>query len=109
MVSGFWVAIADTGVAILGGLMVFPAVFAFGMDPGSCPGLTFVTLPSVFAQMPMGWLIGAIFFLLLSVAALTSSISMLEVPVSYFVDKEKGSRRVSAILVGVFAFVVGIQ
>ncbi|SVB89966.1 uncharacterized protein METZ01_LOCUS242820, partial [marine metagenome] len=106
--SGFWVAIADTGVAILGGLMVFPAVFAFGMDPGSGPGLTFVTLPAVFAEMPAGWIIGAIFFLLLSVAALTSSISMLEVPVSYFVDKDKGSRKVSAILVGIFAFIVGI-
>lgn len=106
--SGFWVAIADTGVAILGGLMVFPAVFAFGMDPSSGPGLTFVTLPEVFAQMPAGWFIGALFFLLLSVAALTSSISMLEVPVSYFVDKDKGSRKVSAIIVGVFAFVIGI-
>ena len=106
--SGFWVAIADTGVAILGGLMVFPAVFAFGMDPSSGPGLTFVTLPEVFAQMPAGWVIGALFFLLLSVAALTSSISMLEVPVSYFVDKDKGSRKVSAIIVGVFAFVIGI-
>ena len=58
--------------------------------------------------MPAGWVIGALFFLLLSVAALTSSISMLEVPVSYFVDKDKGSRKVSAIIVGVFAFVIGI-
>jgi len=106
--SGFWVAIADTGVAILGGLMVFPAVFAFGMDPGEGAGLTFKTLPAVFAQMPAGWFIGALFFLLLSVAALTSSISMLEVPVSYFVDKDKGARKTSAILVGIFAFIVGI-
>ena len=106
--NGLWVASADTLVAILAGFMVFPAVFAFGMDPGAGPGLTFVTLPKVFAQMPAGWVFGAIFFILLSVAALTSSISMMEVPVSYFVDENKSARGKSAVIVGVFAFVVGI-
>ena len=66
--NGLWVASADTLVAILAGFMVFPAVFAFGMDPGAGPGLTFVTLPKVFAQMPAGWIFGTIFFCLLSVA-----------------------------------------
>ena len=106
--NGLWVASADTLVAILAGFMVFPAVFAFGMDPGAGPGLTFVTLPKVFAQMPAGWVFGTIFFCLLSVAALTSSISMLEVPVSYFVDKKSSARKKSAIIVGIVAFLIGI-
>lgn len=106
--NGLWVASADTLVAILAGFMVFPAVFAFGMDPGAGPGLTFVTLPKVFAQMPAGWVFGAIFFCLLSVAAVTSSISMLEVPVSYFVDDQPSARKKAAIIVGIFAFLIGI-
>jgi NSS family neurotransmitter:Na+ symporter len=106
--NGLWVASADTLVAILAGFMVFPAVFAFGMDPGAGPGLTFVTLPKVFAQMTAGWVFGAIFFCLLSVAAVTSSISMLEVPVSYFVDDKPKARKKAAIMVGIFAFLIGI-
>ena len=106
--NGLWVASADTLVAILAGFMVFPAVFAFGMDPGAGPGLTFVTLPKVFAQMPAGWVFGSIFFCLLSVAAVTSSISMLEVPVSYFVDDKQSARKKAAIIVGIFAFLIGI-
>lgn len=106
--NGLWVASADTLVAILAGFMVFPAVFAFGMDPGAGPGLTFVTLPKVFAQMTAGWVFGAIFFCLLSVAAVTSSISMLEVPVSYFVDDKPKARKKAAIIVGIFAFLIGI-
>ena len=106
--NGLWVASADTLVAILAGFMVFPAVFAFGMDPGAGPGLTFVTLPKVFAQMPAGWVFGSIFFCLLSVAAVTSSISMLEVPVSYFVDNKQSARKKAAIIVGIFAFLIGI-
>ena len=106
--NGLWVASADTLVAILAGFMVFPAVFAFNMDPGAGAGLTFVTLPKVFGLMPGGWVFGAIFFCLLSVAAVTSSISMLEVPVSYFVDNKPKSRRTSAIIVGIVAFLIGI-
>lgn len=106
--NGLWVASADTLVAILAGFMVFPAVFAFGMDPGAGPGLTFVTLHKVFAQMTAGWVFGAIFFCLLSVAAVTSSISMLEVPVSYFVDDKPKARKKAAIMVGIFAFLIGI-
>ena len=71
-------------------------------------GLTFVTLPKVFAQMTAGWVFGAIFFCLLSVAAVTSSISMLEVPVSYFVDDKPKARKKAATMVGIFAFLIGI-
>lgn len=107
IVSGFWVAIADTAVAIMAGLMIFPAVFALGFDPSSGPALTFITLPAVFEQMPLGGIFGALFFLLLTIAAVTSSISMLEVPVSYFVDKGK-SRKTAAWIVGIAAFIVGL-
>ncbi len=109
MVSGgVWVAFTDTMVAILGGFMVFPAVFAFGMDPASGPALTFQTLPAVFEKMPAGGLVAVIFFLLLSIAALTSSISMLEVPVSYLLDEKKASRTAAAWIVAGCAFVFGV-
>ncbi len=106
--NGFWVALADTSVALLAGLMIFPAVFAMGMDPDQGTGLAFTTLPAVFAEIPAGWVVGTVFFLLLSVAAVTSSISMLEVPVSYFVDEKKSLRTTCAVTVGLVAFVVGI-
>ena len=106
--NGFWVALADTSVALLAGLMIFPAVFAMGMSPDSGTGLAFTTLPAVFAEIPAGWVVGTVFFLLLSVAAVTSSISMLEVPVSYFVDEKKSLRTTCAVTVGLVAFVVGI-
>ena len=109
MVSGgVWVAFMDTIVAILGGFMVFPAVFAFGMSPDAGPSLTFQTLPAVFEKMPAGGIVATIFFLLLSIAALTSSISMLEVPVSYILDEKKASRSTAAWIVAGFAFLVGI-
>ena len=106
--NGFWVALMDTGVALMGGLMVIPAVFALGFPVDSGPTLTFETLPVVFSKMPAGLLVGILFFLLLTVAALTSSISMLEVPVSYFVDGKRASRKKAAIIIGIAAFVVGL-
>ncbi len=106
--SGLWVGFLDAGVALLGGLMVFPAVFAFGKDPAAGPSLVFSVLPDVFSEMPGGSIVGAIFFLLLAVAALTSSISMLEVPASYFIDERKWSRKKSAIVVAALLLIVGI-
>ncbi len=106
--NGFWVALMDTGVALMGGLMVIPAVFALGFPVDAGPTLTFETLPAVFSKMTAGVVIGGLFFLLLTVAALTSSISMLEVPVSYFVDGKRASRKKAAIIVGIVAFIVGI-
>lgn len=89
------VIIADTLIAILAGIAIFPAVFAFGIDPNSGPGLVFITLPNVFQHMPGGYIWGIIFFILLSVAALTSSISLLEVIVAYLTE-EKSVKRVKA-------------
>ena len=106
--SGVWVGVMDAGVALLAGFMIFPAVFAFGQDPAAGPTLVFQILPEVFNSMPGGAIIGAIFFLLLTVAALTSSISMLEVPASYFMDEKKWSRSKSAWVVGILLFVVGV-
>jgi len=106
--NGFWVALMDTGVALMGGLMVIPAVFALGFPVDAGPTLTFETLPAVFSKMTAGVVIGGLFFLLLTVAALTSSISMLEVPVSYFVDGKRASRQKAAIIVGIVAFAVGL-
>ncbi len=106
--SAVWVGIMDTGIALLAGFMIFPAVFAFGKSPEAGPTLVFQVLPDIFNSMPGGNIIGALFFLLLMVAALTSSISMLEVPASYFIDEKKWSRKKAAWVVGLAAFVVGI-
>jgi len=108
VMGGFWVAITDTLVALMGGFMVFPAVFAFGLAPDAGTALTFKTLPAVFEKMPAGSLVGAAFFVLLGIAALTSTISMLEVPVAYLVDEKKWKRKPAAWVIGALAFVVGI-
>ena len=106
--SGIWVGFMDAGVALLGGLMVFPAVFAFGKDPAAGPALVFSVLPDVFSQMPGGNIVGAVFFLLLMVAALTSAISMLEVPASYFIDEKNWSRKKAAVVVAIFIFIFAV-
>ena len=87
------VTLADTVIALLAGLAIFPAVFAFGVEPTSGPGLVFLTLPNVFNKMPAGYFFGILFFVLLAVAALTSSISLLEVVVAYFNENLKMSRK----------------
>ncbi|NLC50747.1 MAG: sodium-dependent transporter [Firmicutes bacterium] len=98
----------DTLVAVLAGFAIFPAVFAFGFDPGAGAGLTFITLPAVFAEMPLGAFFGFLFFLLLSIAAVTSAISLLEVVVAYAVDELKMTRVSASIIIGLIVFVVGI-
>lgn len=102
----FMSAAADTGFAILAGLAVIPAVFAFGISPGEGPSLVFITLPQVFAQLPFGQIIAAAFFFILLIAALTSSISLLEVVVAFCSEELKWSRLFSVIvtfiIVGIF-------
>ncbi|MEE4310699.1 MAG: sodium-dependent transporter [candidate division KSB1 bacterium] len=102
------VCLFDTGIAILAGLIMFPALFAMGMDPAGGPGLVFVVLPSIFAKMSGGFFFGAGIFLLLSVAALTSTISLLEVAVAYFIDERGWSRKKAAILMGTLTFFCAI-
>ena len=106
------IEIFDTGIAFLAGLMVIPSVFAFsGGDPaalGAGPGLMFMALPKVFATMKMGTVIGALFFLLVFFAALTSSISLMETIVSFFMDKLKWTRKFAGCFVAVLSFAIGI-
>ncbi len=86
------VVATDTMVAILAGVAIFPAVFAFGIPTSAGPGLAFITLPNIFEQMPGGTIFSVMFFLLLAVAALTSTISVLEVIVAFFVEELKMKR-----------------
>ncbi len=102
------VTIADTLIALLAGVAIFPAVFAFGIEPSAGPGLVFITLPNVFEQMPGGYIFGIMFFALLAIAALTSAISILEVVVAYFVENLKMARSKAAIVATIAITVIGI-
>lgn len=103
----------DTVIAIMAGMAIFPAFFAL-IENGregialAGPELIFVTLPVVFAEMPFGIIFGFLFFLLLSIAALTSAMSLLEVVVAYFIDEHQWPRKFAAIIIGFFIFLVGI-
>ena len=100
--------VADTVIAILAGIAIFPAVFAFGIAPSEGPGLIFVTLPNVFHQMPGGYIFSILFFILLTVAALTSSISILEVVVAYFKEEFNMGRKSSTVLATILISILGI-
>lgn len=106
------IEIFDTGIAILAGLMIVPAVFAFsGGDEsalGKGPGLMFITLPKVFESMGMSTVIGSVFFVLVLFAALTSSISIMEAIVSSLCDKFGWGRTKTTIGAGIASFLVGI-
>jgi NSS family neurotransmitter:Na+ symporter len=106
--SAGWIAFFDTFIAVLAGFIIFPAIFSQGMDPAVGSGVMFITLPVLFAKMPGGIIFGSLFFLLLSIAALTSTISILEVPVAYFIDEKNLSRKKTAYVVGFIAFLIGI-
>jgi neurotransmitter:Na+ symporter, NSS family len=98
----------DVTAAMLAGLVILPVVFAFGFDPSAGPGLTFVTLPAVFASMPGGAVFGVMFFVLLAIAALTSAVSILEPVISYLIDERGMSRRHSVLLCTALCFALGI-
>ncbi len=98
----------DTGVALLAGFALFPAIFALGFEPGAGPGLAFITLPAVFAQMPLGAFFGVLFFILLGIAALTSAISLLEVVTAWLMDEKDWSRKRAAVVMGLVIFIVGL-
>ena len=104
------IEIFDTGIAFLAGLMVVPAVFAFSGagDINKGAGLMFMTLPKVFDNMPGGAVIGALFFVMVLFAALTSSISLMETVVSFVCDKTKLSRKMACVVVFALCLVMGI-
>jgi len=105
--SAGMIAIADTFVALLAGFAIFPIVFEYGLEPSEGPGLIFATLPIAFGQMPGGVIFGTLFFVLLSFAALSSTIGMLEPIVSWFVDQGK-SRVKTAWTSGMIAWSIGM-
>lgn len=104
------VTAADFTVAFLAGLLIFPLVFSQGQEPTAGPGLVFIALPGIFQAMGsvVGLIVGAGFFLLLCVAALTSTISLLEVPVAYLVDEKKWDRKWVVIGLATFIFIIGL-
>ncbi|KAB3534706.1 sodium-dependent transporter [Alkaliphilus pronyensis] len=106
--SSIQIPLLDTAIALVAGLAILPAVFAFGFNPEGGPGLLFITLPAVFSQMPLGSLFGVLFFVLVLFAALTSSISLLEVVVAYFVDEKNWDRKKSSLVFGLIIFLFGI-
>jgi NSS family neurotransmitter:Na+ symporter len=102
------VVIADTAIAIVAGLVIFPIVFANGLDPAAGPGLIFQSLPLAFGQLPGGSIVASVFFLLLSFAAWTSAISLMEPAVVWLVERQEGlPRYVAASVVGVLIWLLG--
>lgn len=102
------VTLLDTAVALLAGLMIFPAVFSAGLDPNAGPGLVMQTLPVIFMSMPLGKIAGTIFFLLLTVAAITSSISLMEPIVTWLVDGLNIRRGYAAVMVLLLIVILAI-
>ncbi len=107
-VSVLQIVALNTFYAIMAGLMVFPVVFTYNVDPGMGPGLFFVTMPEIFARMPGGQIIGFFFFVMVVFAAITSAVSLLEVVVSYFIDQLGWSREKANYLLGSVIFLAGI-
>jgi len=105
--SCFAVAAVDTSVALLAGLVIFPIVFANGLDPASGPGLVFQSLPLAFGQMPGGAFVATLFFVLLTFAAWTSAISLMEPAVAYFMETRGFDRPRAALLVGGTIWLLG--
>ncbi len=106
--TAFTVAIMDTVVALLAGLIIFSVVFSYGLEPGAGPTLMFQTLPVLFSKMPGGYIVSVLFFLLVGFAALTSAISLLEVVVAYFDETHNVDRRKGTLFMGGIIFVLGI-
>ena len=107
--SAGWVSFADTLIAFLAGIIIFPTLFAIpGIAPTAGPGLVFKVFPLIFSKIPNGNFFGTLFFTLLLVAAITSTISLLEVSVAYFIDERNWTRKKAAFRLGAFAFILGI-
>ncbi|MDE7408206.1 MAG: sodium-dependent transporter, partial [Muribaculaceae bacterium] len=101
-------AVLDSLVAVLAGVIIFPAVFSFGMSPESGPTLVFEVLPSIFSQLPGGQLWSILFFLLLFLASLTSTVSMSEISIAYFCEERKMTRRNATLLSSALALAGGV-
>lgn len=102
------VAVLDTLVAILSGVMIFPAVFSYGVEPEAGPKLIFEILPSIFDQMPGGYLWAVLFFLLVFFASITSTMSLTEISVTFLTDEHHLGRRTATWVTAIFVFVFAI-
>lgn len=102
------IGLVDTGVALLAGVAIFPFVFSTGLEPASGPGLVFYVLPLVFSKLAGGLVLAVLFFLLLTLAAITSEISALEPLIAYLIDEKKFTRSKAVTLTCLGAFVLGI-
>ncbi len=102
-----WISFLAVISSLLGGLMIMPSVFAFGLDPTAGPGLTFITMPAVFAQLPFGQLFAVMFYLCIVVAAVTSSVSMIEIMVAFLVDEHRFTRGSAAVVSTIALAIVG--
>lgn len=102
------IAFADTSAALMMGLVIFPLVFSYGLQPGEGPGLVFVTLPIAFGQMPFGGVFGTLFFLLMAIAALTSSIGMLEPSISRLEELSNVRRMPATVVMGICIWLFGL-
>lgn len=108
MSSTLWIISLSLLTSLLAGLMVLPASFAFGMDPTAGPGLTFITMPAIFAKLPFGQFFSIAFFVCLIVAALTSAVSMLEIDITWMVQELKISRVRSVIICLIFMTLLSV-
>ena len=106
--AAIYTAIFDTLAALLSGFVIMPAVFACGLDPLAGPPLLFITVPTIFSKIPAGQLLGVIFFFSIFLAAISSSIAMLEGPVEALMSQTKMSRKKSVILLAFVGFILSI-
>ncbi|ATD55327.1 sodium-dependent transporter [Clostridium chauvoei] len=104
----YQVAIADTVIALMAGIVIFPAVFAYGLEPTAGPGLLFITLPAVFKAMPLGQLFEFMFFVLIAIAALTSTVSLMETVVTFVSEQFNLTRKKTIVIItsGLFALAI---
>ena len=102
------VGVLDTLVAILSGVMIFPAVFSFGLEPTAGPRLIFEVLPSIFQQMTGGYIWALLFFLLVFFASLTSTISLSEIPITFLIEEHKLSRRVAIMWTALLTLILAV-
>ena len=107
--NAFWVVFLDTSIAIVAGLMLFTFLYQYGSGPAKGPGLVFISLPAAFYEMGViGNVFAVLFFLALAFAGLTSSVSLVEPMVQYFIDRFKWSRLKASVSMGLFFYLIGI-
>jgi NSS family neurotransmitter:Na+ symporter len=106
--TSMMIAVADTVVALIAGLAIYPVVFAHGLEPSAGPGLLFQSLPLAFGSMPFGDFVGVLFFVMVVFAAFTSAIALLESPTAYLVERQNVSRTKAAIIAGAAVWILSL-